>query len=368
MRKIIKTMLLLVIGICLLGLGYAELPQLMDRSMLRHETSVPEEGDAAKSTDQLTVHFIDVMQGDAVLITCGDEAMLIDAGGNDKGTAVQLYLESQGVSKLKYAIGTHLDADHIGGLDVVITKFPCETIIMPEYHKDTATYRDVLSAMAYKGYNNKLPVVGDTYTLGNADFTIIAPNRDYGNSENDQSVGLILKHGANRFLFTGDAGEQAEADILENGIGISCDVYHGGHHGSQTSSSDKLLDAADPEYAVISCGEGNAYGHPRAATLNEFRSRGIKVLRTDEQGTIVAVSDGEGIQWNTSPSTTWKAGEPRKNSAVTESDITYVLNVSTGKFHLTTCDSLPTNNRKDTSQIREEVLEEGYVPCKRCQP
>ncbi|MBD5460665.1 MAG: MBL fold metallo-hydrolase, partial [Lachnospiraceae bacterium] len=109
---------------------------------------------------------------------------------------------------------------------------------------------------------------------------------------------------------TGDAEEKAEEDMLENGLDLHADVYQAGHHGSRTSSKEEFLDEVAPVYAVISCAEGNSYGHPHAATLNKFRERGIQVFRTDEQGSIVAVSDGTTITWNCAPSDTWKAGEP----------------------------------------------------------
>lgn len=334
--------------------------------------------------DELTVHFINVGQGDATLITCGDNSMLIDAGDNSKGSTVQLYLQKQGISKLDYLIGTHPDSDHIGGLDVVITKFDCGTIIMPDYAKDTATYRDVIDAMSYKRYKNTLPVVGQEYELGDAKFTIIAPSKKYSDP-NDNSVGIILKHGDKKFLFTGDAEEEAENDILSTGIDIGCDVYQVGHHGSNTSSSVQLLDAAHPEYAIISCGEGNSYGHPRAETLNNFRSRGIKIYRTDEQGTIIAKSDGTTVTFDESPSTSWIAGEPTGGQvegttettiAVTEApvqepervSITYILNTSSMKFHRPSCGSLPTKNRKDSNLSRDEIISQGYEPCKKCNP
>ena len=340
----------------------------------------------SESTTELTVHYINVGQGDATLITCGDNSMLIDAGDNNQGTKVQNYLQKQGIKTLDYVIGTHPDSDHIGGLDVIITKFDCSTIIMPDYSKDTATYRDVIDAMKYKGYKNTLPIVGTSYQLGEAEFTLVAPNNKY-NDPNSNSVGLILKHGEKSFLFTGDAEEDAETDIVANGIDISCDVYQVGHHGSNTSSSDALLDATHPEYAVISCGEGNSYGHPRAETLNNFRARGIKVYRTDEQGTIIAKSDGHTITFDESPSTSWIAGEPTGNNSPTTTisetqavetepsvkepenvGSTYILNTSSKRFHKPTCGSLPTKNRKDTSMSRDEIISQGYEPCKRCNP
>lgn len=262
---------------------------------------------------ELEIHYIDIGQGDCTLVKCGDHAMLIDAGENDKGTQIQDYLNSQNVKKLDYIIGTHPHSDHIGGMDVIIYKFDCDVVMMPDVESDTKTYRDVVNAMKAKNYTNTVPVPGQQYSLGDATFTILAPSRQYDNM-NDNSIALVLTYGDRKFLFTGDAEENGEEDIVNTGINIDCDVYQVGHHGSRTASSETFLNAASPAYAVISCAEGNSYGHPHAQTLNELRYRGIKVFRTDEQGTIVCTTDGVNIKWNCSPSETWKVGEATKSS------------------------------------------------------
>ena len=259
----------------------------------------------------LEVHFLDVGQGDATLIRCGDAAMLIDAGNNSWGDDVRDYLEYQGIGDLDYVIGTHPDADHIGGLDVVMEAFDCGTVIMPDYEKDTQTYTDVTDVMEEKGYELTLPQVGMVYELGEAAFTIVAPNGEYGDNANDYSVGILLEHGENRFLLTGDAEEDSEADMLDNGIDLSADVLKAAHHGSRTANTEAFLERVNPEYVVISCGEGNSYGHPHAEVLNRLREMGIGVFRTDEEGTVVATSDGAGITFNVPPSESWQAGEPK---------------------------------------------------------
>lgn len=266
---------------------------------------------AFENGSELEVHYLDVGQGDATLIICDDHAMLIDAGDNSQGVRIQAYLKNQGIDSLDYVIGTHPDADHIGGLDVILYKFDCDTVIMPDYAKDTATYRDVLMAMRQKEYKQTLPEVGKVYTLGAAEFTITAPNSVYANSANDNSVAILLQHGENRFLFTGDAEEESESDMLENGIDLSADVYKAAHHGSKTANTEAFMEAVAPSYAVISCGEENRYGHPHAEVLNRFREMGIQIFRTDTQGTVVASSDGKKITFNMSPDEDWKAGEPR---------------------------------------------------------
>ena len=299
----------------------------------------------SSSAGQMQVHFIDVGQGDATLIACDGHYMLIDAGNNDKGTTVQSYLMSQGVEKLDYVIGTHPDADHIGGLDVVIYKFDCDTIIMPDVANDTRTYDDVVQAMKSKGYQTTYPVVGETYTLGGATFTIVAPNADYGNDMNDWSVGVLVQNGNNRFLFTGDAEEKAEEDILNNGIDISADVYAAAHHGSKTATSQAFLDKVSPTYVVISAGEGNKYGHPHAEVLNRLRAAGISVFRTDEQGAIVATSDGNDITWNCSPSESWKAGEPTGSSDTSQN----AASSGTGNSNSNSSSSVADNSSGDST-------------------
>ncbi len=320
----------------------------------------------------LEVHFIDVGQGDSTLILCGDEAMLIDAGENDKGTLVQDYLTAQGVKSLKYMIGTHPDSDHIGGMDVILYKFDCETVIMPDEAKNTATYRDVIDVMKNKRYTNTLPEIGASYQLGDAEFTILSPAHNYDNSNNN-SVVILLTHGENRFLFSGDAQEPAEEDILNCGISLKADVYKAGHHGSSTSSSEDFLNAISPTYAVISCGEDNSYGHPHAEVLNSFRMMGVQVFRTDEQGSILAKSDGKTITWNCSPTESWLSGNGTHVADVPDPDAvnTYVCNSNTKKFHYPDCPSakdMKEENRVEIKATRAEMIKQGYEPCKGCKP
>lgn len=340
----------------------------------------------SNTISDLEVHFIDVGQGDAILLKCAGKAMLIDAGDNDKGTLVQSYLQKQDVSRLDYVISTHPDSDHCGGLDVILYKFDCGTIIMPSYDKNTDTYRDVINTMNSKGYRATLPTVGTSYTLGDASFTIIGP-ASAADDANNNSVALILTHGDKRFLFTGDAEADEESDILNLGIALSCDVYKAGHHGSRTSSDIALLEAASPEYCVISCGEDNSYEHPHAETLNNLRALGIKVFRTDEQGSVVCTSDGKNLIWNCAPSESWKAGENTQNSRQTDnnaqphttvevtpetvSQATYVCNTNTKKFHYPECssvDEMSEKNKLFVTLMRDEIIAMGYDPCKRCNP
>lgn len=259
---------------------------------------------------ELQVHFVDVGQGDCTLIICDGHAMLIDAGEDSKGTAIQLYLQKQGISGLDYVIATHPDADHIGGMDVILTKFDCGNVLLPDCANDTKAYRNMIDAMEYRGYQSILPVVGDSYELGGAVFTVMGPEKGYEDLNNN-SVCIRLVHGKNSFVFTGDAEIEAESDMIDRIAQMQGDVLKVAHHGSSDATTVAFLQAVLPQYAVISCGEGNTYGHPHAAVLNRLRSAGVKVFRTDEQGSIIAFSDGEGITFNCAPSESWLAGENR---------------------------------------------------------
>ena len=323
----------------------------------------------------MEVHFIDVGQGDATLIESDGHYMLIDAGNNDKGTALQLYLQKQGVEKLDYLVLTHSDADHIGGADVIVTKYDVDNVFFGDFEKENKTYEDLMAALEYKNLTYSTPKVGSEYVLGNAAFTIVAPNRVYEDA-NNSSIALVLTDGDITFLFTGDCEAEAENDILANGLNIDCDVYKLGHHGSRTSSIKAFLEAVTPTYGVISCGEGNDYGHPHAEPLNNLRSMGVQIFRTDEQGSIIAYSDGSEITWNCAPSDSWQVGESAENSNMaggTKKDLSqgnYVIaNKKTGVFHKPTCSGLPKEQNQLIFNSREDAIAAGYDnPCDYCEP
>ena len=265
---------------------------------------------------RLEVHFIDVGQGDATLIKCGGETLLIDAAEEDKGTALRYYLKKQGVEKLNYLVLTHPDSDHIGSADVILTKFPVENVIMSYYEKESTSYRNLKDTLEYQRIEPQIAEVGQSFEVGSARCTVLGPVQEY-EEVNNASVILLVEHGENSFLFSGDAEAEAEKDLLEyveSGSvesmesmenvekripreGLQADVYKAGHHGSSTSSTESFLDAVNPSYAVISCAAGNEYGHPHDEVLERFEERNIQVYRTDKQGTIVAVSDENTITW-----------------------------------------------------------------------
>lgn len=290
-----------IVGICLFFCGRftAGVSLPIDEFFTLSNTTTETTTATTIASDELQIMFLDVGQADSTLIQAAGKSMLIDAGNNEDGETIVSILQAQGIETLDYIIPTHPHADHVGGMDDVINAFDIGKVIMPNATSTSQTFEDMLDAMETKGLSATTPIVGDTYTLGDCSFTILAPVWDYGDDMNNWSVAIQLVHGENSFVFTGDAEEEAEEDMLATGLNLQGDVFQAGHHGSNTSNTEEFLDAVNPKYVVISCGEGNSYGHPNEEILERFAERNIEVYRTDTQGTIIMQSDGTNITFIT---------------------------------------------------------------------
>lgn len=353
--------------------------------------SALETGSDGVKKEQLQVHFLDVGQADSTLIISGDEAMLIDAGNNDDEDYILSYLKEHNVTKLKYAVGTHSHEDHVGSMDSVIQNVTVEHIILPKENTTTKTYQDVVTAIKQKNVTEIRPEVKKEYQLGEASFVIVAPSKQEYSDTNDYSVGVLLTYGKNKFLFTGDASEESEREMMDTGIELQADVFQAGHHGSSTSNSLEFLKKVDPTYAVISCGVDNKYGHPHVEIVARFEDEDIQMYRTDKQGTIVAESNGKDITWKVEKSIALedKAKETnqkeekkneKKDTATKQNNNetnkkekkqTYILNTNSKKFHLPDCknaSSMSEKNKEEVKEKRSKLIEQGYEACKTCNP
>ena len=251
--------------------------------------------------DTLEVHFIDAGQADAIFIRLPDgQVMQIDAGKNSTGEEITEYIRSQGVEKIDYLVGTHPHEDHIGGLDNVINEFEIGELYMPRISASdtptTQTYEDVLTAVSSKGMTITAPHSGDVIIDGGGfKAQVLSPaGEDYGDL-NEYSIVIKLTYGDTEFLFMGDAEAVNEREIIDAGYDVSADVLKLGHHGSSTSSTEDFLRRVSPNYAVISCGAGNSYGHPHEEVVERCSGLGIDLLRTDTDGTVVIKTDGQRI-------------------------------------------------------------------------
>jgi competence protein ComEC len=244
----------------------------------------------------LKVHFIDVGQGASQLIIGPTgKSILIDAGNNNKEKFIVAYLKKEKIKKIDILIGTHPDADHIGGLDAVIGNFDIGKIYMPKVQSNTDTFKDVLAAIQKKKLKVTTAKSGLTLEWETGVIVeMIAPIGTYDDT-NDMSAVVHLTYGSNSFLFTGDAETKSEADMLKSGVNLKSDILMIGHHGSKSSTSQKFLDAVNPKYAVIQVGKDNNYGHPTAEVLKKLNDKKIKVYRNDQQGNIIFSSNGKDI-------------------------------------------------------------------------
>ena len=245
--------------------------------------------------EDLLIDFIDVGQADSILIRNQDKVMLIDAGTNEAGKTVVNYLETLGITKIDYLIGTHPHEDHIGGLDDVINNFDIGQIYMPKMETTTKTFEDVLDAIENKNLTVTAPNKGDKIKIGQAEGEFMTePILDEDNL-NISSLVLRVEFGNTSYLFMGDAGEENEETISWP----KTNVLKVGHHGSSTSSSESFLKQVQPKYGIIMAGKDNSYGLPTQETINKLNNIGSEIYRTDEDGTIQMTSDGNTIEIKT---------------------------------------------------------------------
>lgn len=342
------------------------------------------ESESASISGQLKVHFIDVGQADCILLQQGNENMLIDAGNNDDEQTIKNYLQNVGVNEFKYVIGTHPHEDHIGSMDYIMNSFKVGKIYFPKATATTKTFENLFNAVKNKGMQFTQPTPGETFNLGQAKCTILAPNGTKYEDLNNYSIVLKVEFGNNSFLFTGDAEDISEKEMLSKGYDLKADVLKVGHHGSDSSTTREFLNAVNPKYAVISVGKGNDYGHPTADTIQKLHAKGIDIFRTDESGTIVAASDGTNITFNTNPSTTTVGGtapvnnESNFSNSSTASVVDNNSNVQTTQDNNTTVwvsknsgkiyhfDKSCSGMNNPVQMTLEEAQGKGLRACKKC--
>ena len=244
----------------------------------------------------LTVSFLDVGQADSILIAKDNEYILIDAGNNEDGPKLVTYFRKLGITKFKIVIATHAHEDHIGGMDDIIKNFTIDNFYMPDTITTTKTFEDVLDALDSEQIAFQTPKINEELSFKGATLRIIAVDSTADNL-NDTSIVSRLKYGTTSFLFMGDASSQVESRLLKREI--RSDVLKVGHHGSRYSTTLTFLEKVSPSYAVISTGKNNSYDHPHTEILNRLNKNNIKIYRTDEQGTIIAKSNGTIINFST---------------------------------------------------------------------
>lgn len=245
------------------------------------------------SGDRLEIHFIDVGMADAILLRDFQDGsvsdMMIDTGDRSHTVAVTNYLIEQGVYELEHLVLTHPHADHIGGAIRILNTFEVQDALLAPMEADTATYEKVMAKLKDKGVTLIYPQVGDVLTFGNAQLELYAPAPVLYSSENDWSLVYMLTYADRRVLFTGDAEENSEQDMLyDPTLDLHADVLKVGHHGSNTSTSYDFVAAVSPTYAVISCDVTSKKDYPDVEVgMNLMDAGCTDILTTYVHGTIV---------------------------------------------------------------------------------
>ena len=345
---------------------------------VQEEAGSPED-QRGDSQGELSVTYLDVGQGNAVLVRQEDQTMLIDGGPRESSSFVVSYLKQQGIRKLDYVLISHFDEDHLAGAIGALYNFPVETLITADYETDSSIYDSYKEAVEEKGYTPVHPSLGDTFSLGSGSFRIISPVNYGHEDENQDSVGIILENGSDRFFIGGDIGLEGEKEILEAGVDIQADVMLMNHHGSHVSR--EFFQTVNPSWAVISCGAGNSYGHPRQDTVELIQEFQVPLFRTDKQGTITAVSHGQGITFDQEPCNDYTPGDSTQGeedtledtrtalSNSTREDCDYILNIHTKKIHLPDCSSVKSMDEDNMAFYKGDedgLLSRGYTPCGNC--
>lgn len=344
-------------------------------SVLMTVMVIPMDGTATAAT-KLMVHFIDVGQGDAILIQHGGTNSLIDTGVEKKYSQLSTYLKKINVKKINNLVITHPDADHMGGSDLVMRDYGVKKIYMTKYSSTTNEYKEMISAIKKYKVSRVNVKKGTKINLGGVNATVLHA-LDKASDSNDSSIVLKLLHGKKSFLFTGDISAKVENQIAA-AYDVNVDVLKVSHHGSSYSSAISFIKETSPEYSILSVGANNNYGHPDKNVANRLKKYSKSVLRTDQKGTIVITSTGSKLSQKSVPtgkgsstgsstgsgnSSSSGSSSSGSNSTVTTQPVgTYVYVTPTGsKYHSRKC-----GRGTYTKAKLKDAKARGLTPCKKC--
>lgn len=383
MRKLLFLFLTFVITFCLTACGIPTQNTVPTNPPLdsTYTTATAEPNQNEITTTEIfnfSVHYLDVGQGDATLILCDGKSMLIDGGRAKASDIIYTYLKKQNITHLDYIVCSHADEDHVGGLSGALSSVSAGAVYAPETEADTKAYQNFKKKVQEQGLEIQHPKHGSSFALGNSIVEVLGPISENDSERNNTSIVLKVRYGETSFLFTGDAEFDEEHEILEQGYDLSANVLKVSHHGSAGATSYRFLREVMPDYAVISVGKDNAYGHPTEEVLSKLWDADVKVYRTDMQGDIIVTSDGKTVIitpsknadtdtliTEKSPVSRTQTSEPQSGTKITES---YIGNRNSKKFHLPDCHTLPAEHNRAYFSTRDEAIQKGYTPCQNCNP
>lgn len=253
-----------------------------------------------EAASSFEVHYLDVGQGNAEFIICDGHVLMIDGGPRSSNQLIFSYLRNTlQIEYIDYIISTHPDADHISGIASALVACDAGIVYSPVLEHDTKTFQSVVKYADERGIDIVIPEQDLQFPLGSATVQILGPVFLYDES-NKKSLVTKVTYGETSFLFMGDADKEVELDLISAGYDLGADVLLIGHHGSNTATGYQFLYHVDPQFAVISVGADNSYGHPNEGVLDRLNNMHANVLRTDLDGHIICRSDGTNLTFETS--------------------------------------------------------------------
>lgn len=296
---------------------------------------------------ELEAHFIDVGHGDCTILLCDGEAMIVDGGPVSSNDLIFTYIRQLGITELKYAVATHPNTDHVGGLPAAFHAAKVRALYTPVLEYDGNRFQVLMEKAVEMEVPVIVPAAGQELTLGGAQITVLSPMQAYADV-NDMSIVLRVTYGNHAFLLCGDAGKAVEKDLLDAGAELAADVIRISHHGSDTASSRPFLEAVGAQYAVISCSE--RYENPDPVIMERLLTLRAIPLCTDYSGDVVIRSDGVTLTLNT--------------------ERYYVGNINSDVYHRMSCSSVEKMKEKNKEVVYSgaEAEFKGYRPCKNCSP
>ena len=288
MRRILNFIKLLLIFILLLGAYY-----LIDYYDNKDTNKVDKK---ITSTNNLEIYFLDVGEGDSILIRKKENNILIDGGNNEDGKKLVNYFKELNINNFNYIIATHPHEDHIGGLDYIIREFNVENYLQLDLEVEGLTYQDIIKETDKKGIERKTPNIDDEFNVDDLYFKVLYLDNNIEDINNSSMI-IRLVYKNTSYLFMGDAEKKEELQILDKDI--KSDVLKVGHHGTQYATSSQFLNKVKPRYSIITCGKNNDYGFPKPITIEKLEKVNSKIYRTDLDHTIKLISDGENINIET---------------------------------------------------------------------
>ena len=291
--KIIKIILISLILLCIVGAAAFAIYQYRDDIFPTDRIA------EALEEGKTVICFIDVGQADSILVMTPKGNMLIDTGTTASQDKLKDFLRDRGVEELEYLLLTHPHDDHIGGADMVLDNFKVKNVIMTKAEDQPELLLPLIDKINANSINVIDGIAGTTFELGGTESTILAPTGELESmSTNNTSIVFRMDIGKRSVLFTGDAEADVEAELIESCRDlIDCDILKLGHHGSKTSSTHAFLEAVSPVFAVSLCGDNNTYAHPEGEIIYKLDIMGIRLLRTDRDGDIVFICDGESLEY-----------------------------------------------------------------------